>query len=54
MGLLDKMEEIAGTVAGVEGLKKVDGRELHRVDYLPKKSTDLRIELYFELSLIHI
>ena len=31
-----------------EGLKKVDGRELHRVDYLPKKSTDLRIELYFE------
>jgi len=24
MGLLDKMEEIAGTVAGVEGLKKVD------------------------------
>ncbi|HEY6301564.1 MAG TPA: hypothetical protein VIX14_00735 [Terriglobales bacterium] len=31
-----------------QGLKKVDGRELHRVDYLPKKSSDLLIELYFE------
>ncbi|MGP0017800.1 MAG: hypothetical protein ACLPHP_04460 [Candidatus Sulfotelmatobacter sp.] len=30
------------------GLKKVDGRELHRVDYLPKKPSDLQIELYFE------
>jgi len=30
------------------GLKKVDGRELRRVDYLPKKPSDLRIELYFE------
>jgi hypothetical protein len=30
------------------GLKKVDGRDLHRVDYLPKKPTDLQIELYFE------
>ncbi len=29
-------------------LKKVDGRELHRVDYLPKKSSDLLIERYFE------
>jgi len=31
-----------------QGLKKVDGRELHRVDYVPKKSSDLLIELYFE------
>jgi hypothetical protein len=30
------------------GLKKVDGRELHRVDYIPKKSSDLEIQLYFE------
>jgi hypothetical protein len=31
-----------------QGLKKMDGRELHRVDYMPKKSSDLQIELYFE------
>jgi len=31
-----------------QGMKKVDGRELHRVDYMPKKSSDLQIELYFE------
>ncbi len=30
------------------GLKKVDGRELHRVDYVPKKPSNLQIELYFE------
>ena len=30
------------------GLKKIDGRDLHRVDYFPKKSSDLQIELYFE------
>jgi hypothetical protein len=30
------------------GLKKVDGRDLRRVDYVPKKPTDLQIELYFE------
>jgi hypothetical protein len=30
------------------GLKKVDGRELHRVDYVPRKASDLQIELYFE------
>ena len=30
------------------GLKKVDSRELRRVDYMPKKSSDLEIELYFE------
>ncbi len=31
-----------------EGLKKVDGHELRRIDYTPKKHTDLKIELYFE------
>jgi hypothetical protein len=31
-----------------QGMKKVDGRDLHRVDYVPKKSSDLQIELYFE------
>jgi hypothetical protein len=31
-----------------QGLKKVDGRELHQVDYAPKKSSDLEIQLYFE------
>jgi hypothetical protein len=30
------------------GLKKVNGRELRRVDYSPKKHSDLEIELYFE------
>jgi hypothetical protein len=30
-----------------QGLKKMGGRELHRVDYAPKHS-DLQIELYFE------
>jgi hypothetical protein len=30
------------------GLKKVDGRDLRRVDYIPKKSSDLEIQLYFE------
>lgn len=30
------------------GLKKVDGRELRRLDYSPKKHSDLEIQLYFE------
>jgi hypothetical protein len=30
------------------GLKKVEGRELRRVEYLPRKSSDLDIQLYFE------
>ena len=30
------------------GLKKVDGRELRRIDYSPKKHSDLEIQLYFE------
>jgi len=31
-----------------DGLKKVDGRELHRITYIPHKSTDLKIQLFFE------
>ena len=31
-----------------KGLTKVDGRELHQVQYLPAKHSDLEIELYFE------
>lgn len=30
------------------GIKKIDGRELRRVDYIPKQITDLEIQLYFE------
>ncbi|MFI5113896.1 MAG: hypothetical protein ACHP7J_02045 [Terriglobales bacterium] len=30
------------------GVKKVDGIELHRIDYIPKKGSDLEIQLYFE------
>jgi hypothetical protein len=30
------------------GIKSVNGRELHRIDYFPKKSSDLSIQLYFE------
>jgi len=30
------------------GLKKVNGRELRRFDYTPKKHSDLEIQLYFE------
>ena len=30
------------------GLKKMDGVELHRVDYVPRKDSDLEIQLYFE------
>jgi len=30
------------------GLKKMDGVELRRIDYYPKKNTDLEIQLYFE------
>jgi hypothetical protein len=31
-----------------QGLKKVDGRQLHRVDYTTAKHTNLEIQLYFE------
>jgi hypothetical protein len=31
-----------------DGLKKADGRELHRLTYLPRTGTDLKIQLYFE------
>lgn len=30
------------------GVKKVDGVDLHRIDYFPKKGSDLEIQLYFE------
>jgi hypothetical protein len=30
------------------GIKKIDGVELHRVDYIPKRNSDLEIQLYFE------
>jgi len=30
------------------GVKKVDGIDLHRIDYFPKKGSDLEIQLYFE------
>jgi hypothetical protein len=32
------------------GVKKIDGRELRRIDYAPKKHTDLDIQLYFEAA----
>jgi hypothetical protein len=31
-----------------QGIKKMDGRDLRRVDYFPKKNSDLRIQLYFQ------
>jgi hypothetical protein len=31
-----------------QGLKKVNGRELHRLDYATSKHTTLEIQLYFE------
>jgi hypothetical protein len=31
-----------------DGLKKVDGRELHRLTYQPRKGTDLKVQLFFE------
>jgi hypothetical protein len=31
-----------------DGLKKVDGRELLRLTYIPRRSTDLKIQLFFE------
>jgi hypothetical protein len=31
-----------------DGIKKVDGRDLHRVTYKPSRSSDLEIQLYFE------
>ena len=30
------------------GTKKIDGVELRRIDYLPKKNSDLEVQLYFE------
>lgn len=31
-----------------DGLKRVDGRELHRLSYIPKKNSDLTIQLFFD------
>jgi hypothetical protein len=31
-----------------KGLKKINGVELHRLEYMPAKHSDLEIELYFE------
>lgn len=31
-----------------KGLKKVDGIQLHQLDYKPKKSSDFRIRIFFE------
>jgi len=36
-----------------EGLKKIDGRELYQLRYLPKKSSDLEIFLYFDPENFH-
>ncbi len=36
-----------------EGLKKVDGRELHDLRYRPKKGTDYEIHLYFDPETFH-
>lgn len=40
--------EARGAKVQDRGLKKVDGRELRRLDYSPKKRGDLEIQLYFE------
>jgi hypothetical protein len=36
-----------------EGLKKIDGRELHDLRYRPKKGTDYEIHLYFDPETFH-
>ena len=36
-----------------EGLKKVDGKELHILRYKPKKNTDIAISLYFDPATFH-
>jgi hypothetical protein len=45
-GLLD----IGGRRARLiyDGLKRIDGRNLLRLTYIPRKSTDLKIQLFFE------
>ena len=35
------------------GLKKIDGRQLHDLEYRSKKSTDMRIGLYFDPETYH-
>jgi len=36
-----------------EGLKRIDGKELHDLRYRPKKSTDAEIHLYFDPETFH-
>lgn len=36
-----------------DGLKKIDGRELHRLTYQPRKGTDLKIQLFFNPETFH-
>ncbi len=35
------------------GMKKVDGVDLQRIDYFPKKNSDLEIQIYFEPNTYH-
>lgn len=32
------------------GIKKIDGKSLHKLDYNPKKGSDLNISLFFDLD----
>ncbi len=36
-----------------DGLKKVDGRQLHDLEYRSKKSSDMRIHMYFDPETFH-
>lgn len=36
-----------------EGLKKMDGQQLYKLSYVPHKSTDLKIDLYFDPETYH-
>ena len=36
-----------------DGLKKIDGQQLYKLSYVPHKSTDLRIDLYFDPETCH-
>ncbi|MFB3812936.1 MAG: hypothetical protein ACE14L_02405 [Terriglobales bacterium] len=37
-----------------EGVKKIDGRELHEVKFVPKKRSDADIHLYFDQDFRHV
>lgn len=36
------------------GVKKIDGRELHEIEYTPKKGSDAKIDLYFDEDFRHV